>query len=155
MTLIAEPGNIPNCNQNWKPSNPKDVLGVRKAPLSALSWPVIYEMGIGMLEGAMKYGRHNYRDEGVCFSTYLDATMRHLTLCWEGEDIDPDSGLSHITKALTSLMVLRDAMINNKLKDDRPIKVINPNWMSDMNLKASQLVDKYPEPKSPYTEIPL
>lgn len=140
-----------NCSA-WKPTNPKDVVGIRKAPLSTLSWPVIYEMGVGMMEGALKYGRHNYRDAGVCFSTYLDATMRHLAACQEGEDIDPVSGLHHITKAMTSLMVLRDAMINDKLKDDRPIKVANPKWLEELNQKASELVDKYPDPVKPFTE---
>lgn len=137
---------------NWKPSNPKDVVGVRKAPLSTLSWPVVFEMGVGMMEGALKYGRHNYRDEGVCESTYLDAAMRHLAAHYEGEDIDPASGLPHITKALTSLMVLRDAQIQGKSKDDRPIRTVDQDWLGKLNQKASDLVDRYPEPKKPYTE---
>ena len=41
---------------------------------------------------------------------------------WEGEDVDPDSGVSHITKAIATLVVLRDSQINNMVDDDRPIR---------------------------------
>ena len=78
------------------------------------------EVGVGMLEGSIKYGRHNYRAIGVRAEVYYDAARRHIDAWWEGEDIDPDSGLSHITKAICSLVVLRDAMIQGKLFDDRP-----------------------------------
>jgi len=141
--------------ENRKPTNPKDLVGVRKVPLSVLSCAVLMEVALGLMEGGCKYGRHNYRDAGVAFSIYYDATMRHLMSWWEGEDMDPDSGLSHITKAISSLFVLRDAMINKKFTDDRPIKVINPDWMQQANEGASMIADKYPNPKKPYTQIPL
>ena len=75
---------------NVKPTNPKDALGVRKVPFSTISAPVIAELGVAMLEGAMKYGRHNYRVIGVRGSVYYDAVMRHMFSWWEGENIDPD-----------------------------------------------------------------
>ena len=81
-----------------KATNPKDAVGIKKVPLSTVSSKVIMEMGLGMLEGARKYGRHNYRVAGVRASVYYDACMRHLMAWWEGEDIDPDSGLHHIIK---------------------------------------------------------
>lgn len=135
-----------------KPTNPKDAVGIKKVPFSTVPMEVVAEIGLGMMEGAMKYGRHNYRTIGVRGSVYFDATMRHLVSWWEGEDIDPDSGLSHISKALASLAVLRDAMINDKLTDDRPPK--SPEgWINPLNEVAATLVDKYPEPKAAHTEI--
>lgn len=104
----------------WKPTNPKDAIGIRKPPMSTVPMNVVAEIGVAMLEGACKYGRHNYRGVGVRASVYFDATMRHLVSWWEGEDIDPDSGASHITKALASLAVLRDAQMQGKCTDDRP-----------------------------------
>lgn len=103
-----------------KPTNPKDIVSIAKAPMSCVSAAVLAEVGVAMLEGAAKYGRHNYRASGVRASVYYDATMRHLMAWWEGQDIDPDSGMSHITKAITSLVVLRDAMIQQMVEDDRP-----------------------------------
>jgi Domain of unknown function (DUF5664) len=133
-----------------KPTNPKDAFGIKKASLSCVPSPVLMEVGIGMLEGAGKYGRHNYRIYGVRASVYYDAALRHLMSWWEGEDIDADSGLSHVTKAICSLVVLRDAMIQGKFNDDRP--PVSRAWLADLNAKAEALFEKYPDPVKPYTE---
>lgn len=134
-----------------KPSNPKDSVGIKKAPLSTVSAPVIMEIGVAMLEGARKYGRHNYREVGVRASVYYDALMRHMTAWWEGQDTDPDSGLSHIAKAMASLAVLRDSMIRGNWEDDRPPKV-DERWLSDLNKKAGEVIDKYPNAVPAITE---
>lgn len=135
-----------------KPTNPKDAVGIKKMPMSVVPAPVLAEVGIGMMEGAMKYGRHNYRAIGVRGSVYYDATMRHLMSWWEGEDIDPDSKLSHISKAITSLIVLRDAMIRQNWVDDRP-PVSPHDWMQRLNEHAEMLLAKYPSPVEAYTEL--
>lgn len=136
-----------------KESNPKDAVGVKKVPLHVVSSPVLMEIGLAMLEGDRKYGGHNYRVAGVRASVYYDALMRHAMSWWEGEDTDPDSGLSHITKALSTLTVLRDAMLNDMWTDDRPPKVKNQNWVKDFNKLAGDIIDKYPEPAKPFTQL--
>jgi Domain of unknown function (DUF5664) len=132
-----------------KASNPKDAIGVLKVPLSTVSVPVIAEVGVAMLEGAVKYGRHNYRVIGVRASVYYDAMWRHMGAWWEGEDLDPDSGLSHVTKAIASLVVLRDAMMQGKLADDRPPKAIQ-GFFPMLAQRVKELAAKYPDPKPPY-----
>lgn len=133
----------PKQDNSRKPSNPKDMAGVRKAPMSTVSQLVLAEVGVGMLEGALGYGRHNYRVVGVSASVYFDAANRHLRSWWEGEDIDPKSGLSHITKAITSLIVLRDAMIMEKFTDDRPPAVKDPGkFFAELDAMAAALVDR-------------
>jgi hypothetical protein len=138
--------------QNVKDSNPKDSVGTKKVPFSTVSAPVIAEIGLAMLEGSRKYGRHNYRAIGVRGSVYYDACLRHLTQWWEGEDIDPDSGLSHIVKAAACLVVLRDAMLLDKVADDRPPKT-KQGWVQELNKKAAEIIEKYPNALEPYTEI--
>ena len=135
-----------------KPTNPKDAVGVLKYAMSYVSAPVLAEIAVGMTEGGHKYGRHNYRVIGVRASIYYDATMRHLMQWWEGEDLDPDSGLSHITKAITSLVVLRDAMIQEMFTDDRPPKTVK-DWSADDNGRTQALDAKYPTKVPSYTEI--
>lgn len=124
-----------------KPTNPKDAVGIRKAPLSAVPFGVVAEVGVGMLEGALKYGRHNYREAGVRASVYYDAAMRHLGSWWEGEDIDTDSGVSHVTKAICCLAVLRDAQMQGKCTDDRPPR--SAPFMARLNRKAEELIGRY------------
>lgn len=126
---------------NEKPSNPKDSIGIKKAPMSTVSAAVMAEVGVAMLEGAAKYGRHNYRAVGVRGSVYYDATMRHLMSWWEGEDLDPDSGLSHITKAIASLVVLRDSMVQGKLVDDRPPR--SAEFFAALNAKAAAILAQH------------
>lgn len=135
------------------PENPKHFAGLKKVLMSCIPWPVIWELGVAMLEGALKYGRHNYRVVGqIRASTYFDGTMRHMTSWWEGEDNDPDSGLSHITKAIASNVVIRDAMIRGNFLDDRPPRM-DPKVLADLNEKSRALMEKYPQPVAPYTQV--
>lgn len=130
---------------NTKNSNPKDTVGTRKAPMSTVSAAVMAEVGVAMLEGALKYGRHNFRAVGVRASAYYDACLRHLFSWWDmGEDIDPASKLSHITKAIAGLMVLRDSMIQGNWVDDRPPAC--PEFYEALNAAAAKLVDAAPKP---------
>ena len=128
-----------------KDTNPKDSIGVTKMSMSVLPMQVIGEVSIALLEGALKYGRHNYRPMGVRTTVYVDATFRHLMAFMEGENIDPDSGLCHVTKAIASLVVLRDSMLTGNCVDDRAPKVGNSEWMKELNAKVKMLLDLYPE----------
>lgn len=135
-----------------KESNPKDACGTKKVQMSVVPAEVSLEVAVALTEGARKYGRHNYREIGIRASVYYDATLRHIFSFWEGEDIDPDSGLSHITKAITSLFVLRDAMINEKWTDDRPPRIKDRNFMARFNKLTENLIEKYPNALEAYTE---
>jgi hypothetical protein len=137
---------------NKKDTNPKDAVGTKKIPVSVLPMPVLGEVGLALLEGARKYGRHNWRVAGVRGSVYIDACFRHLASWWEGEDVDPDSGLSHITKAIAGLVVLRDSMLMENWKDDRPPK-IKDGWVQELNKKAAEIIEKHPNALEPYTQI--
>ena len=132
-----------------KDTNPKDSVGIKKVPISTVPSTVLAELGLAMLEGARKYGRHNYRVAGVRASVYMDAVFRHMHQWWEGQDIDPDSGLSHITKAIASLVVLRDSMINDNWIDDRPPSIDENFWIL-MNKKAAEIIDRYNDAKDAY-----
>lgn len=136
-----------------KPSNPKDSVGIKKVPFSTVPSEVTAEVGLAMLEGALKYGRHNYRSVGVRASVYYDAALRHLTAFWEGQDIDPDSGLPHIVKCLACLYVLRDSQHMGNWVDDRPPRIPdNDIWTSVLNKQAEHLLEKYPNPAKTFVE---
>ena len=138
-----------------KPTNPKDAVGIRKPRFySGMSCHVRRLVSIGMMEGAMKYGRHNYRDAGVRASVYYDSTNEHLDDWYEGEDIDPDSDLNHVIKAICSLYVLADAIITGNFVDDRPPRT---KKVRDIVKESQPIVDrlfeKYPNPLPAYTEM--
>ena len=135
---------------NVKDTNPKDAIGVSKAPMSTVPCGVMLELGVAMLEGSLKYGRHNYRVAGVRASVYYDALFRHAMDWYEGNDVDPGSGLNHITKAIATLVVLRDAMQNDMVFDDRPVGMKSPDWLEKLNERTAALLKKYPNPKEPF-----
>lgn len=134
-----------------KDTNPKDGIGIKKVPISVLPTEVLAETGLALLEGAVKYGRHNYRVAGVRHSVYYDAVFRHLGAWWEGEDIDQDSGLSHVTKAIAGLMVLRDSMIMGNDVDDSPPK-LKAGWVANYNKIAGDILGKHKKHCEPYTD---
>lgn len=127
----------------WKEiENPKKQFGAEKYSSSSVPACVIGDISLGTLEGNLKYGFYNYRGVKIEAKTYYDAAERHLKAWWEGEDIDPDSGLNHITKALSSLVIMRDAMINENIVDNRPPKA-KAGWIKELNEKTKQLMEKY------------
>lgn len=102
-----------------KQTNPKDAIGSNKLPLHL--WPsTATALGsLGLLDGACKYGRSNFRAIGVRASIYYDAASRHLNSWFEGENTDPDSGLPHLAHALACIAIIVDAEAAGKLNDDR------------------------------------
>lgn len=105
--------------EQLKDTNPKDLLGGNKLPLHL--WPLTATAlgSLALLDGALKYGRSNFRNSGVKASIYFDALHRHMGRWFEGEDCDPESGLPHLSHALACLAILVDAQAAGKLVDDR------------------------------------
>lgn len=102
-----------------KASNPKDAIGSDKLPIHL--WPTTATaMGcIGLLNGALKYGRTNWREAGVKMTVYLDALKRHADALIEGEDVDPDDLVPHLAAILSCAAIIVDAQAAGKLIDDR------------------------------------
>lgn len=137
-----------------KDSNPKDVIGCTKPSLSAVPCAVLFMLGAAMTEGT-RYGRHNYRVVGVRASIYYDAAMRHIMAYWEGEDIDPDSGLPHLVKAMACLTIMLDADGNEKLTDDRP-PAMKGEWMKKAQLDTAKVLANIKgKVLPPYTQVRL
>lgn len=107
---------------NEKLTNPKDAVGSGKIPLHL--WPMTATAlgSMALLDGACKYGRSNYRAVGVRASIYYDAASRHLSKWFEGEEVDPESGVPHLGHALACLAILIDSQACGKLNDDRMVQ---------------------------------
>ena len=106
-----------------KPTNPKHNFGVNKVPLSAVPLPALMELALVMHHGAMKYGRHNYREAGVNASIYFDAAIRHLFAWFEGQDEDPDSGCHPLAHVMACCAIVIDGGWMDNLRDDRPVRL--------------------------------
>ena len=102
-----------------KPTNPKDIIGSDKIPFHL--WPEVASAhgALGLLDGALKYGRANWRAKGVKVSIYIDACRRHLNAYMEGEEHAGDSGVHHLGHALACLAIILDGRAKGNLVDDR------------------------------------
>lgn len=113
-----------------KPTNPKDVIGSGKLPLELVPDTATAYLALSFLEGALKYGRFNWRVAGVRASIYAAAMRRHMNKWWNGEDVDTDidpetgedrgTGVHHLASVMACCAIILDAKLVGKLTDDRP-----------------------------------
>ncbi len=76
----------------------------------------------GADNGAAKYGPWNWlvlEDGTMSLMTYINALKRHWILFRAGQDSASDSDIHHLDHLIAGLAVVRDAMIFDKVKDDR------------------------------------
>ena len=92
-----------------------------KPRLDLIAGTTIFGLGAALTFGADKYGAYNYAaGEGMHWSRYFAALMRHCWKWWMGEELDEESGLHHLHHAMACLDIL-DRMRNEEVgKDDRP-----------------------------------
>ena len=109
---------------NTQVNDPKGAAGALKAPMHLIP-PYALEQTAWVHDfGAGKYGPYNWRKTGVCATTYVSAIMRHLNAWRDGEDLDPESGMSHIAHIASSCNILLDAGHCGTLQDDRNKKPV-------------------------------
>jgi hypothetical protein len=114
-----------------KPSNPKDAIASRKIDLGLVPDTMVICAATAFLEGALKYGRYNWRIAGVSAGVYHAALKRHLAKWWNGQSLDPTTQVHHLDNAMACLAILRDAELYCVLRDDRPPSP-DPNVMAAM-----------------------
>lgn len=69
--------------------------------------------------GATKYADRNW-EKGYEFSKSYAALMRHLTQWWEGEDVDPEHFLSHLSSVVFHAFAMMEWINTHPEFDDRP-----------------------------------
>lgn len=89
-----------------------------KAPMNLLSTEALIQISRVMGAGAEKYSAHNWRG-GLAWSRVIAASLRHITSFNDGEDLDPETGISHIAHAACGLMFLLDYLKSHPELDDR------------------------------------
>lgn len=105
-------------------TDPKAAVSSRKLKLHVIPPVALLEMGKALTNGAYgkgkEYGLMNWRNSEVRFTTYYDATMRHLLALLDGEDVARDSLIQHMAHAMATLAIMIDALSVGTMIDDRP-----------------------------------
>ena len=73
-----------------------------------------------LTDGAVKYGGRNW-EKGMAWSRPHAALLRHLFAWWGGQDVDPESGHSHLWHVLTNAVFLAGYEMRGVGDDDRPV----------------------------------
>lgn len=121
ITSPIEPGDV----------NPKDLVGGNKPSLHLIPPAASIQEAMVLRSGANKYGPYNWREHSIQATIYISATMRHLAAWQDGEDLDPESGFSHLAHARATLGILLDALSSGKVLDDRPTPGAAPRLIKE------------------------
>lgn len=105
-------------NNHPKKGTKNDNNYMEKPPVDLLTYEFKFQTAQALGFGASKYGRHNFK-EGIDWSRLIAAADRHLTQFNNGEDLDSESGLSHLAHAAASLNLLMWMVTNRPDLDDR------------------------------------
>ena len=96
-----------------------------KANWSLMPWEAVEEINKVLEFGANKYAAHNWQQgEGFRYTRVLNSLLRHVFAYMRGEDLDPESGLSHMAHAGCNVLFIL-YYIKNKSRyknDDRYVQ---------------------------------
>lgn len=92
--------------------------GVKAARYDLIPVPALDLLAKLYGRGAEKYEEHNWR-KGYEWSKSYASALRHMTLFWDGEDIDPEMGIPHVICAAFHMFTLATFMIEHPEFDDR------------------------------------
>ena len=89
-----------------------------KSRIGLISDFATYQEAAVMTYGAKKYADHNWRG-GMKWSRLIDAALRHIHAFNAGENMDPETGLSHLAHARCCLAFLLEYSQTHPELDDR------------------------------------
>jgi hypothetical protein len=144
-------------NYETKSTNPKDRVGIEKLPLHLNPTTAAAHQSMAHLDGAIKYGPFNWRDEGVSVMVYLAAIKRHLDRYLEGERDAPDSKVHNLGHIMACCAIILDSEECGNLVDDRPGNATNyAELQSRLNEQVKVRVRAVnAKPASPFTSISI
>lgn len=128
-------------SRETKPSNPKDAIGSKKLMMHLVPSTVEIYAALGFTEGALKYGKFNWRVAGVRFSIYLDAMKRHIAKLENGQWADPITHVPHIASIICCAGIVADAHEFGMLIDDRAFNCMKADEYAAMIDGTSQIAD--------------
>ena len=116
-------------------SNPKDKFGSAKVSFTRIPTTAMVEMAKAGMYGNHMYKPFNWREEDkqIRLSVYLDAILRHVYRLFDGEDVDPDSLVSHWGHIAQGAAIAIDAISLGNYIDDRPIKGVGAKAIDDFS----------------------
>lgn len=152
MAELSRRGLFKGLPPMMKDTNPKDAIGMTKLPLDLVPDTLMIYASLSFAEGALKYGKFNWRVAGVRASIYIAALERHLAKFKNGEWADETTKVPHLSSMLACIGIILDAKLLGKLTDDRApyapmdalIKEVEPIVLQLKELFKDHFKDHHP-----------
>ena len=96
----------------------KSAESAEKPRFDLVPWTAIEEIAQVLTFGAKKYDDNNWR-RGARWGRYFRALCSHVFAWWRGENLDPETGYSHLAHAGCCLIFPMEYQRNGWGRDDR------------------------------------
>lgn len=134
-TVMAQPVHTPNAHKFMLTEEQERQLKETavKFDQDKIDWMILpydaLEEIVKVMEfGAKKYARGNFASgEGLEYTRVLNSLMRHILAFSRGEDLDPETGISHMAHAGCNILFLLHYIKNPekfKNNDNRATKIV-------------------------------
>lgn len=120
---------------DYPANNPAILAGSSKAqtrddgkpPLALLPPEGIKQVALVQAYGAKKYALHDWRKGGLEATRITSCALRHVYAWLDGETLDKESGLNHLSHAACRLMFLLQNIADGTVVDDRYVAPTPPH----------------------------
>ena len=85
----------------------------------------MFEIAAVFTFGRTKHGAHDWRNSRIPWGTLMSKALRHCFAWLGGDDLDPESGHSHLAHACCDLMMLIGYIRN---RDQARYKTLDDRW---------------------------
>ena len=115
-----------------------------KPKMHLLPPKAINEVAKVLTFGAQKYDEENWRKLEDLQSRYSSGALRHIFAHLDSEDLDPESGLSHLAHAICCLLFKLEIELENaKIEEEDPREAdITEHTACDQSTESDLLRDK-------------
>ena len=93
--------------------------GDKLARMDLLPWDTLHTLSEHYGRGALKYDDRNW-EKGYAWHLSYAALQRHLAAWWQGEDVDEETGSSHLAAAAFHVLAMMTFQARGLGTDDRP-----------------------------------
>ena len=114
-----------------------------KPRMDLLPPKAIFEVAKVLGFGAEKYGPENWRLLDNLQGRYTAGALRHIFAHMDGEELDPESGTSHLAHALCCLLFKLEIELENaKIEEERPRETDTAEYTArDQSFESDRLYE--------------
>ena len=112
-----------------------------KPKMNLLPPKALIEVGKVLTFGAEKYGPENWKELEDLQNRYTAGALRHIFAHMDGEQLDPESGTSHLAHALCCLLFKLEIELENaQIEKEKPREVDFPEYSARDQSNESDLL---------------